>query len=313
MPYLMHIAFDNSSRLDRNVYYFKYKGIRFKLIQNSQKYQDVLLTILSDPNDQEERIYKIASEHLSTLSWENRARVICGYSGGAARREITLRKAKCSMFDFRRIPRGYYAQGYNILIIPKIENDRQRKALSLFRQALSNLNPYFSFLFYWHVLGVGGREPPEVCKWIDGSFKRKGVHVPKEDLTRLGLGKRRLGEYLKENCRNAIAHIEGPQGRKELEIDDLKDLERIHISTSIIEEFARFCIKNGLGLNKKLYLVRRNGRGFPVYVAEDELERKAYKIAYEKKSPFPLNIMERRKKTKKGRISQSDKANKEGL
>jgi len=298
MPYLMHIPFDNSGRLDRNVYYFKYKDIKFKLIQNSQKYQDVLLTILSNPN-QEESVHKVASGYLSALSWQNRARVICGYSGGIGTRDSSLRKAKCGMFDLRRIPRGYDVKGYNILIIPKIENDRQRKALALFRQAFSNLNPYFSFLFYWHVLGVGGREPPEVCKWIDGSFKRKEVHVPKGDLTRLGLGKRRLGEYLKEDCRNAIAHIERrPAGRKELEIDDLKDVERIHISTSMIEELARFYIKNGLGLNKKLYLVRRNGRGFPVYVAEGELERKAYKIAYEKKSSFPLKIMERRKKSK---------------
>jgi len=282
MPYLMHIAFDNINRLDRNVYYFKYKGIRFKLIQNSQKYQDVLLTILPEPSDQEEKIYKIASEYLSGLSWQNRAMVIIRYSGGAGRTGITLRKAKCTMFDFREIPRGYYSgRGYSILVIPKIENDRQRKGLALFRQAFSNLNPYFSLLFYWHVLQVGGRKPPEVCKWIDRSIKRKEVHVQKEDLTRLHLGKRTLGKYLHDDCRNAIAHIERYPGKKELEIDDLKDLERIHISTRIIEEFARFYIENELGLNKKLYLVRRKGRGFPVYVTEDELWRKAYKTAYE--------------------------------
>lgn len=297
MPYLMHIAFDNSNRLDRNVYYFKYKGIKFKLIQNSQKYKDVLLTILPEPNDQEEKIFKIASEYLSALSWQNGAMVVITYSGGAGRREITLRKAKCSMFDFREIPRGYRSgKDYSILVIPKTENDRQRKALALFRQAFSNLNPYFSFLFYWHVLAVGGSKP---SKWIDASFEKKKVHVGKEDLTRLHVGKRTLGEYLYEDCRNAIAHIERRPGRKELKIDDLKDLERIHISTSIIEEFARSYIKNELGLNKKVYLVRRNGGGFLVYVAEDGLWRKAYKIAYEKKSPFPLDIIERRKKSKK--------------
>lgn len=300
MPYLMHVAFDNSNRLDRNVYYFKYKGIKFKLIQNSQKYKDVLLTILPEPNDQEEKIFKIASEYLSALSWQNGAMVIITCSGSAGRREITLRKAKCSMFDFREIPRGYHSgKDYSILVIPKIENDRQRKALALFRQAFSNLNPYFSFLFYWHVSGVGGRKPCEVCKWIDASFKGKDVHVLKEDLTRLHLGKRTLGKYLYDDCRNAIAHIERSPGRKELKIDDLNDLERIYISTRIIEKFARFYIKNELGLNKELYLVRRNGRGFPVYVAEDELWKKAYKIAYEKKTPFPLEDYGTTKKVKR--------------
>jgi hypothetical protein len=37
MPYLMHIAFDNSRRLPRHIYYFEYAGVRFKLIQNEAR------------------------------------------------------------------------------------------------------------------------------------------------------------------------------------------------------------------------------------------------------------------------------------
>ncbi len=32
MPFLMHIAFDNPFRLKRNVHYFEYGGVRFKLL-----------------------------------------------------------------------------------------------------------------------------------------------------------------------------------------------------------------------------------------------------------------------------------------
>ncbi len=286
MPYLMHIPFDNSNRLDRNIYYFEYKRIEFKLIQHSQKYQDVLLTILPESNDRVGKIYKVACEYLSALSWQNTEIVIITPAGGAERKEITLRKAKCTMFAPRKVPRGYYSgKNYSILVIPKIGNDRQRKALALFRQAFSNLNPYFSFLFYWHVLGVGGREPPEVCKWIDGSFKRKEVHVPKEDLTRLHLGKQTLGEYLYDDCRNAIAHIERVPGKKELEIDDLDDLERIYISTRVIEDFAKYYVKSELGLTEKLHLAKKTRSGFPVYLAESQLWEKDHKIAYERKPP----------------------------
>lgn len=287
MPYLVHIPFDNSKQLDRNIYYFEYKGIEFKLIQHSQKYQDVLLTILPEPNDRVGKIYKVACEYLSALSWQNRAMVIITPAGGAERKEITLRNAKCTMFSFREVSSGYYSGiGYGIEVIPKIENDRQRKALALFRQAFSDSNPYFSFLFYWHVLGVGKGELPgkKPSEWIDASFKKKKVHVAKEGLTRLGLRKKTLGEYLYDDCRNAIAHIERP-GKKELEIDDLDDLERIYISAGVIEDFARYYIKSELGLTGKLCLAKKTGSGFPVYLAESQLWEKGYKIAYERKSP----------------------------
>jgi len=46
MAYLMHIGFDNSARLWKNVIYFEYKGVRYKLIQNNNRmYCDVLLTV----------------------------------------------------------------------------------------------------------------------------------------------------------------------------------------------------------------------------------------------------------------------------
>ena len=288
MPYLMHIPFDNSNRLDRTVYYFKYKSIEFKLIQHGQKHQDVLLTILPESGDRVGKIYKVACEYLSALSWQNSAMVIITPAGGAERKETTLREAKCTMFAPRKVPWGYYSgRGYSILAIPKIGNDRQRKALALFRQAFSNLNPYFSFLFYWHVLGVRKRKLPlkRPSEWINVSFNKEKVHVAKEHLTRLHLGKQTLGDYLYDDCRNAIAHIERVPGKKELEIDDLDDLERIYISTRVIEDFAKYYVKSELGLTEKLHLAKKTRSGFPVYLAESQLWGKGYKIAYERKLP----------------------------
>ena len=47
MAYLMHIGFDNSARFWKNVFYFEYKGVRFKLIQNNNReWCNVLLTIV---------------------------------------------------------------------------------------------------------------------------------------------------------------------------------------------------------------------------------------------------------------------------
>jgi len=86
MAYLMHIGFDNSSRIWKDVYYFEYKSIRYKLIQNNiRKWCDVLLTII--PNDKDTKAmdyaYMNASEFLSALSWENNSQVKVRNLGGA--------------------------------------------------------------------------------------------------------------------------------------------------------------------------------------------------------------------------------------
>ena len=85
----MHIGFDNTSRLCRDVYYFEYKGIRFKLIQNNiRKYCDVLLTIIPGRNNQEAQniAYITAAEFLSALSWENNSLVKVHHEGGIGSR-----------------------------------------------------------------------------------------------------------------------------------------------------------------------------------------------------------------------------------
>lgn len=70
MAYLMHIGFDNNSRLWKDVYYFEYKGVRYKLIQNKIKWCDVLLTIIPNHNDKRaiDYAYTNASEFLSALT-----------------------------------------------------------------------------------------------------------------------------------------------------------------------------------------------------------------------------------------------------
>jgi len=69
MPILMNIGFDNPSRLRRNVYYFSYNGVRFKLIQGHPHLRDVLLTIVPVGDDKvAQSAYAAAGDFLSALS-----------------------------------------------------------------------------------------------------------------------------------------------------------------------------------------------------------------------------------------------------
>jgi len=288
MAYLMNIGFDNSSRLCKDIYYFKYKGIRFKLIQNNiRKWCDVLLTIIPGRNNKnaENKAYLTASEFLSALSWENNSLVKLRHLGGGGIPEnFQLRRAKSTIRSFPEVPFHGYIVGYDITRIPEVENEEQRDALILFREASSSNNDYLAFLFFWQILEIGKND---AIGWINKAYRknRNRIRVSSNELNRLPLNSKKIGNYFYDDCRNAIAHIfKRRTGRKKIKLDTPEDNIRITISTRVIKEFARFYIKDKLNLNKSMYLVRKNGKGFPIYISGDEIRRIRCTIAYEKPS-----------------------------
>jgi hypothetical protein len=288
MAYLMHIGFDNSSRLYRDTYYFEYKKVRYKLIQNDiKKWCDVLLTIVPGNNNKvsENIAYLTASEFISALSWENNSLAKVWLIGGAGVREdFTLKKAKCTIRTFPRVPFHGYTVGYDITCIPHVETEDQRNALILFREASSSNNYYLSFLFFWQIFEIGKNDP---IGWINKAYRRKRnrIRLTNSDLNRLPLSGKSIGQYFYDDCRNAISHIYKRQAEKlRLKLDTPAENMRIALSTRVIKEFARFYIKNKLQLQHSMYLVRKKGRGFPVYVKDVDIRRMSCKIAYEKHS-----------------------------
>jgi hypothetical protein len=284
MAYLMHIGFDNSSRLCRRVYYFKYKEIKFKLIQTESKWRDVLLTVTNDSKTKisPEKAFNSASEFLTALSWQNNSLVKFGHAGGPGVPEgYPLKKAKCRAFTFPEAPFIGRTVGYNLSILPEIETEEQKVALILFREARSSNNPYLSFLFYWQVLEVRRRDP---IGWINKIFakKRHKVYVTDEDLKVLGLGTKKLGNYFYDDRRNAIAHINTRcPGKAVLKFDTFEESHKAYASKHIMEEFARLFIRDELKLDKSLYLVRsKKDGGFPTYVDNAFLRQHGGKKAY---------------------------------
>jgi len=268
----MEIAFDNDRRLKRKYYLFEYKGIRFKLIQDlPRKWADHLITILPEGNEiEKEKAFSVASEFISALGWQNQARVAVWEVGGRSwHKERPLSRARSSMRSFTKIPFGGSMIGCNIDIIPKIETEEQRIALTLYREARASNNDYLSFLFFWQVLETGGTNAEGYVNKIQRKRPRKLMFVAK-DIAKLKLKSRRLGEYFRDECRDAIAHIRRKSGKKKLEMDKTQERNRISTDTRIIRTIAEYYIEDHLKLNKQVYLKRNGKRGFPTYVSSEE-------------------------------------------
>jgi len=288
MAYLMHIGFDNSTRLWKNVFYFEYKGIRFKLIQNNSKtYCNVLLTIIPGEYKFElvNNAYRVASEFTSALCWQLRSLGKVSSLGGWGRTEkFTLKRARCMTFGFHEIAFCGEIMNGEISPIPEIENDEQREALILFREANSVNNDYLSFLFFWQILEINYGDP---IGWINKVYRknRNKLWITKDDINEISLKGRKLGNYFYDDFRNAIVHLfKRQKGEKRVKIDTSDDNILIYRGRKIIKEFARFYIENELKLKKELYLVRKGGKGFPIYMNKEFTRQHYCKEAYKK--PF---------------------------
>ena len=150
----------------------------------------------------------------------------------------------------------------------------------MLREARSTNNDYLAFLFFWQIFEVGRGNP---IGWINKTLKKKPnqLWVTDDAVAILPLGGKSLGQYLYEDCRCAISHLFKLTGTKRrIIIDTPEDNLRITRSCQLLAEFARFYICDALKLNKVMYLVRRNGRGFPVYLSDEETQAVRCKIAY---------------------------------
>lgn len=274
MAYLMHIGFDNNNIFWKNIFYFEYKGIKFKFIQDKRKkWSNVLITIIKGQNNsvEENIVYNIASEYLSALAWEHNSVMKVWHSGnyGAGISEdIKLSKARRVFFQFPKSPFYGYTYGCGFQGIPKVENEKQRDALILYREARSTNNDYLSFLFFWQVLEIGYKGGS--TNWINKIWRNNQSELRnsiKYDIGKISMGSKKIGEYLYHDCRTAISHLYTlRKGIKTIKIDSLDDNIRIMRGRRIIQGFAQFYIKNELNLEKSLYLVRKSKNGFPVYL-----------------------------------------------
>jgi len=287
----MEISFDNDGRLCRNSYLFEYKGVRFRLIQNgSRKYAYHLLSILPTGNASErEDTFSIASELISALGWAHKARTSLRECGGRSWPDKwPLSKARARVNTFRTLPFEGQHMGYNINQIPKIETEEQRIALTLYREASASNNDYLSFLFFWQIMEIAGTNAEGFVNKTHRK-KPKMLAFRSQDIKSLPLEGRTLGEYLRDECRDAIAHIRRKPGKKKLDLDRIHDRAKITTSTRVVKAFSEYYIREALKLQKRLYLMRKGARGFPTFVDDELIAQHQYEPAYRSK-PIAIKL-----------------------
>jgi hypothetical protein len=281
MAFLLQIGIDKAFRMLRNVHYFEFRGTRFKFVQakgsGPAKYSDVLLAVVEGHRTPEEQnALSSAGNWASALAWQlHRPMAIRVLGGLSWRPNRPLRAARPNIFSFPRLPYLGEMRGFGIGRIAHTETDDQRLALTIFREAQAANNVFLTILFYWQVLEVGQAQP---VGWVNKVINRRPeLHSARPHIKELDLGKRRLGEYLLNDCRHAIAHLKRRPGETPVKFDNLSERMRLGASATILEDLARSYIERDLAVSESLYLVRPWHGGFPRYVHSSELRSGRYR------------------------------------
>lgn len=272
MTTVIQIGLDNPHRLADDVQYFEYQGVQFKLVQTEEgRWSDVILTLASEYNDDYIReVYSIAGEYVTALSWEldvgMAVRPIGVLTVGA---DIGLQEAEPNTFVFPELPSRGGATGYGIGRIGKISNDEQKGAMTLYREACGANKTTLSVLFYWQVLETRGETAVQWVNKLMGNLPTALEDLPGL-VEKADTRGKNLGDYLLDDCRHAIAHVNREPGRRELLFDDYDEDRRLAVSNRILKRLARYYIEDDLGVRQRLVLRQRAGGPVPVYVEAEE-------------------------------------------
>lgn len=269
MTTLVQIGLDDPFRLASDVHYFEYKGFEFKLVQTeAPERSDVILTLApGHDDDYVAEAYQTAGEFVTGLSWQldvgMAVRPLGTVTVGA---QFGLKQAKPNISAFTRLPPLGKHGGYDIGRIARIENEEQKTALTLYREAGGSNKVTLSILFSWQVLETRGETAVQwVNEVVSGDLPNDLVYTS-DLISKVDTRGMKIGKYLLEDCRHAIAHVNRQPGRRQLLFDDYDEDRRLGASKEILARLARYYIKQELGVQNHLYLKGREDR-IPIYVA----------------------------------------------
>jgi hypothetical protein len=253
----------------------KRKGLRFgsKLVRVGTE-RDCLLTIIRD-HDQHEwnEAVRVALIYLGCVSWENRALIGYRPGGGHGFKDewrTEIRKAFRANVTERRLPAiTHYLR---VEHLPCPQSPEHLAAIGLYREGMESESPFYKVLCFWNILSVTGRGTSAIEGWIDAAVKHRRSRLILDGERELVASTPRIGYYLADSCRNAIAHI-----RRNKPLDPAidpnspSDHQRMAIAARLLEGLARVYVEEDLGMKETLSLYRFGARAVPEYLTYAEM------------------------------------------
>jgi hypothetical protein len=224
---------------------FEYDNRTLVLISGGRYKCDVIQTVLQRPGERDKAFSQIM-KFLLAFGWAN---------GISFQYQAELQRIFPSngvLYDQEAIigvPRNWY-HNCMLLLVTNIDNQEQEKALSLYNDARYSGDPFIRFSYYWRILGLSNpKGENDIQGWINEVISKKVIEVS-SSLQQIIDTHSNVGEYFREHCRNAIAHVERKASKpKSLFPIHPDDFEKIKIANHAIEDIVYYYLTQHLGLD----------------------------------------------------------------
>lgn len=255
MAMFLTFQVETDARLAKAEYIFEFQERVFRLVRGTDTELDKLCTITDGSAQENAQAYETAMRLFDYLSWQWQTGIRCMDGGGPGFQSDEpilkiLASRPIQMFHARML-RSMIVEP---LFLPDVRNDVLQVALGLLNEALQATSPFFRFINFWKILGLphsGDRRGNADKRAIARVDRAASERVPEIGDLRNRLKQRgihaTLGNYLYEECRNAIAHITRPPA---LSPSKLLHRDRILEAERVAEHLARFYIRTELGLGR---------------------------------------------------------------
>lgn len=241
---------DTNMILPKDEYYIKYKDVYFKYL-TVPKSTDTLLALAKD-DEEKSHVYKMASEFIRAVAFINNSDVKLTRPfevvvGGTYK---DLPKFKNKSQNHKSLPKNMGMTG-GFIKISHIDTEEKANLLRLYTDARSNDSIYFKILFYWHTIVYPSTDDWSGARYINQYVEKNPLeqyHINVLLESPFGTFDGDLGRFIKQNIRDAIAHICKTGDSTSLSLDCVEQEESLFIISRILDKVARYKLENDYSL-----------------------------------------------------------------
>ncbi len=227
-PWTVTLSFDSSGDFCEDNYELTYEGRKIEIVRGTRETPHNIH--IECPYAFDDSGYEIGFKFFSELAWLSNVSVV--YQSGMA-------GFGKSIISGMRESYNRYGNAIDLTeYVPLKLDERQRLALSLYREGKNSRSKFYEFLSYFKIISIINTKKKQIIKWINDNYNKIDDSSLLEYIREKNI--QNVGEHFYISGRCAIAHASFDENDTILNADNLTDNIRIDREVRFMNNFAKY-------------------------------------------------------------------------
>lgn len=227
-PWTVTLSFDSSGDFCEDNYELTYEGRKIEIVRGTRETPHNIH--IECPYAFDDSGYEIGFKFFSELAWLSNVSVV--YQSGMA-------GFGKSIISGMRESYNRYGNAIDLTeYVPLKLDERQRLALSLYREGKNSRSKFYEFLSYFKIISIINTKKKQIIKWINDNYNKIDDSSLLEYIKEKNI--QNVGEHFYISGRCAIAHASFDENDTILNADNLTDNIRIDREVRFMNNFAKY-------------------------------------------------------------------------